>query len=704
MNDNSNSLRVLIVEDSENDALLVLRELRRSGYAPDHQRVESAGAMRAALASSAWDVILSDYMIPGFGGLEALKISKESGSDLPFILVSNKVSEETLVEAMRAGATDFLMKDRLDRLGPVVRRELADAAARRGLRQAQFEWQTAFDAVQDPIFVHDAAFRIVRANLAYAALGGLPVAQAVGRPYWEVFPRLAGPMASCRDVTEAGGMTEERVELADGKIFISRSFAVSGISGSSALFVHVMQDVTERHRVEEAIAKSERHFRSLLENASDLVAIVDANGRIGYISPSVRQLGGYEVNELLGRNYLDLAHPEDAPAAAAGYAEIMRDPSILHRTEFRFRKKDGTWIVLESVARNALADPTINGVVINARDVTERRQAQSELERRERYFRKLTEGSVDAFFVLDRTGKVVYRSESGRNLTGYETHEVFGMNIAAFVEPQDLPRVRDTLAEVIAHPDRIARIRLRIKRKDASPVDAEVQGKNLLDDPDVGGIVVTARDVSERTRTEEQVKLYLSQLEAAFMSTVGVATNLSELRDPYTTGHERRVAEIAAAIGAAIGFDQQRQEGLRVAGMLHDVGKITIPAEILAKPGKLTSIEYQLIQAHPTASYEVLRDVKFPWPVAEVALQHHERLDGSGYPQGLKDGAILLEARILAVADVVEAMASHRPYRPGMGIDKALAEIERGRGIQYDPAVVDACLKLFREQGYVIPG
>ena len=577
MNDNSNSLHILIVEDSEDDALLILRELRRSGYTPDAQRVYTAAAMRAALAERAWDIILSDYVLPGFGGLEALGIAKQSGLELPFILVSNKVSEETLVEAMRAGAADFLMKDRLDRLGLVVRRELADAATRRGLKQAQFEWQTAFDAVQDPIFVHDAEFRIVRANLAYAALGGLPVAQVVGKPYWEVFPKLDGPMASCRGAAETGGMTEERVEFADGKIFISRSFAVSGTSETSALFVHVMQDVTERNRVEEAIARSERHFRSLLEHASDLVAIVDTNDRISYISPSVSQLGGYEVNELLGKNFLGLAHPEDAPATAAGYTAIMRDPSLLHRTEFRFRKKDGTWIVLESVARNALADPLITGVVINARDVTERRRA------------------------------------------------------------------------------------------------------------------------------EEQVKVYLAQLEAAFMSTVEVATNLSELRDPYTTGHERRVAEIAAAIGASIGFDQQRQEGLRVAGMLHDVGKITIPAEILSKPGKLTTIEYQLIQAHPKASYEVLKDVKFPWPVAEVALQHHERLDGSGYPRGLKDDAILLEARILAVADVVEAMASHRPYRPGMGIDKALAEIERGRGTRYDPAVVDACLKLFREQGYAIP-
>jgi putative nucleotidyltransferase with HDIG domain len=175
------------------------------------------------------------------------------------------------------------------------------------------------------------------------------------------------------------------------------------------------------------------------------------------------------------------------------------------------------------------------------------------------------------------------------------------------------------------------------------------------------------------------------------------------MRDPYTAGHQRRVAEIAVAIGAELGFDAHRQEGLRVVGYLHDIGKITIPSEILSKPGKLSAIEFQLIQGHAQAGYDVLKGVAFPWPVAQVALQHHERMDGSGYPQGLKGDAILLEARIMAVADVVEAMSSHRPYRPGLGIDKTLAEIERGRGTAYEPLVVDACLKLFREKGYTIP-
>jgi len=216
-------------------------------------------------------------------------------------------------------------------------------------------------------------------------------------------------------------------------------------------------------------------------------------------------------------------------------------------------------------------------------------------------------------------------------------------------------------------------------------------------------VIGLMQDISEKIRAEENIRRYVAQLEAAFKSTVQVATNLSEMRDPYTTGHSRRVAEIATALSAELGFDAQRQEGMRVAGYLHDIGKISVPSEILAKPGRLEPIEFDLVKEHAQGGYDILKGVEFPWPVAEVARQHHERIDGSGYPQGLKGEEILLEARILAVADVVEAMSSDRPYRPGLGIDSALAEIERGRGSAYDPGVVDACLKLFRERGYTIP-
>jgi len=211
------------------------------------------------------------------------------------------------------------------------------------------------------------------------------------------------------------------------------------------------------------------------------------------------------------------------------------------------------------------------------------------------------------------------------------------------------------------------------------------------------------QDISEKKRAEKEIQRYVAQLEKAFMSTVGVATTLSEMRDPYTAGHERRVAEIAVAIGREFGFDDRRLEGLRVAGYLHDVGKMTIPSEILSKPGRLSAIEFQLIQGHAKASYDVLKDVEFPWPVAQVVLQHHERMDGSGYPLGLKGEEICIEARIIAVADVIEAMASHRPYRPSLGIGAALAEIQAHRDTWFDAKVVDAAIRLVREKGYRLP-
>ena len=184
------------------------------------------------------------------------------------------------------------------------------------------------------------------------------------------------------------------------------------------------------------------------------------------------------------------------------------------------------------------------------------------------------------------------------------------------------------------------------------------------------------------------------------LQTVEAVARVVEMRDPYTSGHQRRVADLASSIAAELGLDAHRIEGVRVGALLHDIGKIAVPTEILTRPGRLSDIEYGMIKGHPQAGHDILKDVSFPWPVREMILQHHERLDGSGYPHGLKGARIVLEARILAVADVVEAMTTHRPYRAGLGIDKALAEIEQGQGNLYDPAAVEACLRLFREKGF----
>jgi len=207
-------------------------------------------------------------------------------------------------------------------------------------------------------------------------------------------------------------------------------------------------------------------------------------------------------------------------------------------------------------------------------------------------------------------------------------------------------------------------------------------------------------EIAVRKRAEKQLENTLESLRKAFGATVQVMVSAVESRDPYTAGHQIRSANLARNIATEMGLSLEKIEGIRIAGTIHDIGKLSIPAEILSKPTKLSEIEFSLIKEHARKGFEMLKDVESPWPLAEIVHQHHERIDGSGYPRNLKGEEICMEARILAVADVVEAMASHRPYRPGLGIDAALNEIEKNRGIFYDDAVADACLRLFREKGY----
>jgi putative nucleotidyltransferase with HDIG domain len=211
---------------------------------------------------------------------------------------------------------------------------------------------------------------------------------------------------------------------------------------------------------------------------------------------------------------------------------------------------------------------------------------------------------------------------------------------------------------------------------------------------------VVSRDITERKKAEENLKKSLSKLQETIESTVEAVARIVEIRDPYTAGHQRRVADLAFAIAKEMGLPEKQANGIKMAALVHDVGKLYIPAEILVKPTTLTEIEFGMVKTHPRVCYEILKTVKFPWPVADIILQHHERCDGSGYLQGLKKEKILLEARILAVADVVEAMSSHRPYRPARGLDKTLAEITKNKGMLYDPDVVGACLRVFQEKGF----
>ena len=336
-------------------------------------------------------------------------------------------------------------------------------------------------------------------------------------------------------------------------------------------------------------------------------------------------------------------------------------------------------------------------------NITARKQSERVLEESEQRFRGVVEQSLAGIYII-QDGRFVYVNPRFAEIFGYAAaSELTGVEPTSLVVEQDRAIVSENIRSRIDGGAQSLSYGFTAVRKDGSLIEVGVHGARATH----GGrpaIIGLMQDVSEKKRAEEQIQRYVKQLEESFMHTIEVATTLVEMRDPYTAGHEKRVGQIAAAIGAEMGLDAHHIEGLRVGGYVHDIGKIIVPSEILTKPGRLTAAEYELIKGHPQAGYDILKNVDFPWPVADIAYQHHERMDGSGYPRGLKSDEILLEARITAVADVIEAMSAHRPYRPGLGLEQALAEIERGRGASYDPQVVDACLLLFRKKNFALPG
>lgn len=241
---------------------------------------------------------------------------------------------------------------------------------------------------------------------------------------------------------------------------------------------------------------------------------------------------------------------------------------------------------------------------------------------------------------------------------------------------------------------------LNICAKEPDAFDSEEINllKELAEDLTYG--IVSMRDRVLQKTSEKELKKTLKKLRGALGGTIQVIELMVEERDPYTAGHQRRVTDLARSISNEMGLSSNQIEAIRMAGLIHDIGKISIPSEILSKPTQLTETEFELIKKHPQVGYEILKNIDFPWPVAEIVLQHHERLDGSGYPDGLKNSQILMEARVLGVADVVEAMSSHRPYRAGLGKKKALEEIKKNKGTLYEPEAVDACVRLIAEKGY----
>jgi PAS domain S-box-containing protein len=334
-------------------------------------------------------------------------------------------------------------------------------------------------------------------------------------------------------------------------------------------------------------------------------------------------------------------------------------------------------------------------------DRTESKRAEAARRDAEEKLHAVVEQSITGNYIIE-DGRFSFVNRRMAEIFGYANDELIGVPALEVIAPEDRDQAAENIRRRLAGEVNSVQFEIRGLRKDGTLIDvgahgsvATIHGKRV--------IVGVLQDITERVKGKRRVKEYVHKLETAMLATVDSISRMVDLRDPYTAGHERRVADVSAAIARGLGFEDERIRGLEIAGRLHDIGKIAVPSEILVKPARLSSAEFMLVKQHAAHGHEILNVVDFPWPVAEVAHQHHERMDGSGYPRGLKGDEILHEARIMAVADVIEAMASHRPYRASLGIEPALAEIEKGAGRIYDPDVSRAALRLFRDQGYAIP-
>lgn len=571
-----------MVEDSENDALLILRQFKREGYDITSRRVENADQMKKAFEDRSWDLVLSDYNLPEFNVTTALKIFREVGHDIPFIVVSGVIPEGTAVDLMKAGAHDYIMKDNLSRLIPAVERELSEAQMRR-----------------------------------------------------------------------------------------------------------------EKRLAEERLAESEQLFRSIFENSVDAILLTVPDGRILTANPAACRMFGRSEVEIcrIGWNGLiDYADRHASEACSKGKTE-----SVYSGGEYYHIRRDGTRFPTEVSIGGFLDKDGRKKSIVMIRDITHRKEAEHRLRESEERYRTAIENSNDGV-ALVKDGKHIYVNGKFLEIFGYDNpDDVIGKSTSVVIHPDYHEQQKDFSRRRKEGKQAPNRFEFKGIKKDGTEVFIEASvSETIYEGEQV--LFVFSRDITERKKAADELARTTEKLRRSFIGTLQAVAHTVEMKDPYTAGHQKRVARIARAIAQEMGLAAAMIDNIRMAGAIHDIGKISVPSEILSKPTKLSDVEMAIIKTHSQTGYDILKGTELPQIIGGIILQHHERLDGSGYPNSLKGEEILLEARILAVADVVEAMAFYRPYRPAMGIDVALSEIVKNKGILYDSRVVEVCLTIFREK------
>jgi PAS domain S-box-containing protein len=447
------------------------------------------------------------------------------------------------------------------------------------------------------------------------------------------------------------------------------------------------------------------HFRSMVER-SPFGFMVLAEGSIIWANSSAARLCGRDRGALQGADVLSLFSLEhrlhvdqmlDLVASGAARGGLCDRVDVVGA--------DGARVFVELSLDIAAweGEPTL---VVTLADLTDRQRLEDRLVESENRFRSLVETTPDWVWQVDADGRYTYASPQVRDLLGLTAGDVVGRTAFEFIRGEDRDRIRARFEAAVRDGTPLTRVINVCRHRDGREVVLETSGAPVRDrEGRVIGFRGVDRDITDRVRAEEasrsaaeELQTSLNRLEATIESTIAAMAALVDLRDPYTAGHQQRVARLASRIAVHMGMSRDEERAVRLAATIHDIGKISVPSEILAKPGPISRLEMEIIRTHSKAGYDIVKDIELGGPVAAIVLQHHERLDGSGYPAGLAGDEILPESRVVAVADAIEATASHRPYRPSQGFEAALDSLREGRGSAFDARVVDACLEIIRPE------
>ena len=569
----------------------------------------------------------------------------------------------------------------------IISHELAAEEARRYA-------ESIVETIREPLLVLDAGLKIISANRNFYKTFKVTPDETIGSyiydlgdKQWDI-PKLRELLEEVLPEKEAFDdfEVEHNFENIGHKIMLLNARQIHRKDSGAKMILLAIEDVTARRRTEILLKDSEDLYRGIFKTASDGILLLEkSEGKITHANPAAEKMLGYSTKEVVGNKLQDIGFMIDTSDFHATM-QILDKNGIINYNEIPVTTKTGQHMHADIY----LVNKTMV-VQCNIRDITERKRAEQELRASEKKYRTVVENANEAIFVVQDM-KLVFANRATGHMIGYSKEILKSKTITEFIHPHDRNMVADYHRKRLKG-EKVPRVySFRVISQDGTVKWTELNTA-VIKWKEKPATLNFLNDITERKQALEKMKKALN-------ATVQLISKTVEMKDPYTSGHQQRVADLALAMATEMGLSTDQQDFIYTAATIHDIGKIAIPADILSKPSKLTPPEFDLMKTHNQASYNILKDIEFPWPVADVVLQHHERMDGSGYPHGLKGDEILPESRILAVADVVAAMSSHRPYRPTRGLDFALEEISKNKGVLYDENSVNACLELFGQKGF----